>query len=162
MTDDITVAYEVYQGRICLGILLFADEAVRLELHLAPVEGVKGQVADAAGAGPLRVKLRLRPLVAVVCYVGEDVRDRIGGANVPDAPVSGKPEGAAACRLVREVDGVTFGDEVGCPSWPPVWRIKEIGARLGSAGDEDDGKRWVRRGRVGGKLLDVDLPRHGH
>ena len=158
MADDITFAYEVYEGGICKCILFFADEAVSLELHLGPVESVEGGVTHATGTGPLSVKFRLRPLVAVVLHVGEDIRDHLGGANVPESALSGKPEGAAACRLIGEVYGVALGYEIGCPAWPSIGSVQEVGAGLSRACNEDDGKRWFRRGWVRAKLLDVYLP----
>jgi len=83
MTDDITVANDVYQSRIRLRILFLANEAISLKLHLAPVEVVKSRVAHATGTGPLRVKLSLWPLITVACYVGENIRYNIGRADVP-------------------------------------------------------------------------------
>jgi hypothetical protein len=66
MTNNTTLAYEVYQSRICLRVLLFTQEAISLELHLALVERIKRWVPSSTAAGPLRMKFRLRPLVAVI------------------------------------------------------------------------------------------------
>ena len=53
---------------------------------------------------------------------------------------------------------MTFGKEIGCPSWPSIWSIQEIGAGLSCACNEDDGKWWICRGWIRRKLLDVNLP----
>jgi hypothetical protein len=52
------------------------------------------------------VEFRLWPLIPIVRYIGEDVRDRAGRANRPNVSLSRKPEGAATCRLVGEIDCV--------------------------------------------------------
>jgi hypothetical protein len=99
VADNVAVAHNVHQGGICLRILFFADETISLQLDLAPVEVVESWVSLAASAGPLGVKFRLRPLIAVVGHVGEDVGDRLR-ADVSHVALPRKPKGASARRLV--------------------------------------------------------------
>jgi hypothetical protein len=80
--------------------LFLAYEGVDLELHLASVESVERLISNATSPRPLSMKLRLRPLIAIVCDICEEVRHGIGWPECHHVSLSWKPERAATRWLI--------------------------------------------------------------
>ena len=118
-------------------------------LHLGRVEGVEDGVAEHAGAGPLRVQVRLRPAV-VVLRGREEVLGEVD-AELAQRRLGRQPGGAAAVGLLDEVDLVALAQEVRGPALAVVGRVEEVlRARSARLGRE---RRWGRL--YGPELLEV-------
>jgi hypothetical protein len=92
VADDIATAYQVYESRVRLRVLLFTQKAISLKLHLAPIKRVKRWVTNPTGARPLRVEPCLGPLIAIIRDVSEDIRNEIRGADGAEIPLPRIPE----------------------------------------------------------------------
>ena len=141
--------------RVAVDLLLLGEAHQRGKLR--GVERVEIRIARLAGAGPLRVVLRLRPLI--VALGRDEALQRALEIRLRHRPHARRPvAGAAARDLIDYVDGIAAAHEILRPAFAAVRRAGEIGAGLAAAVDHDDG--------VGVKLLlrdhefGVEVPDH--
>ena len=132
------------------------------ELHLRLRKRVEDRIADAAGAGPLRVLLRLRKIAArrrrgerfLESRRGPDRQIRTFGRAVH----TGHVLRSAARRIVLEVHHVAHVEEVVSPARTAIGRLQPVDAGLSRAVQEHD--RVGRANLLRDKDFDVHRPAH--
>ena len=125
---------------------------------------VRGGVFDLAGAGPLRMEMRLRPKL-VLALLQIALLRAFGVGEARRAVDFRHVGGTAAARLVHHIDRVAAAGEILRPAFAAIGRAGPVGSRARAAVHEDDriGMRLLRRDAVfnihlpGDEGLAVDL-----
>ena len=142
--------------RIAVELLLLGKAHDRWKLR--GVELIEHGIARLAGSRPLRVEMRLRPLL-VALGRDEALLDEIDARGL-HRPVDLRPvRGASARHLVDHIDGIAPAHEILRPALAAVGRAGEVGAGLAAAVHHHDriGMAATRRDHV----LDVHMPDRG-